>query len=54
MSNSNQKEFRNKLHEIIFEADTKTGKFFDLVLMVSIIMSVLVVVLDSVADLRVE
>jgi voltage-gated potassium channel len=54
MSNSNQREFRNKLHEVIFEADTKTGKFFDLVLMVSIIVSVLVVVLDSVADLRVE
>ena len=54
MSNSNQREFRNKLHEVIFEADTKTGKFFDLVLMVSIVVSVLVVVLDSVADLRVE
>ncbi|MEP1152462.1 MAG: ion transporter [Balneola sp.] len=54
MSNSKQREFRNRLHEIIFEADTATGKFFDLFLMVSIVASVIVVALDSVADLRIE
>jgi len=48
------REFRNKLHEVIFEADTKTGKVFDLILMVSIVASVVVVALDSVADLRLE
>lgn len=54
MSNSKQREFRNKLHEVIFEADTITGKFFDLFLMLSIVASVIVVALDSVADLRLE
>lgn len=54
MSNSKHREIRNKLHELIFEADTKTGKFFDLFLMVSIVASVVVVALDSVASLRIE
>tara|TARA_R110002124_G_scaffold111545_4_gene265461 strand:+ start:5828 stop:6649 length:822 start_codon:yes stop_codon:yes gene_type:complete len=54
MSNSKQREFRTKLHEVIFEADTVTGKIFDLFLMVSIVASVVIVALDSVADLRLE
>jgi voltage-gated potassium channel len=54
MSNSKHREIRNKLHEVIFEADTKIGKFFDLFLMVSIVASVVIVALDSVASLRVE
>lgn len=43
---------RHRLHEIIFEADTKAGKWFDIVLIISIILSVLVVMLESVADFR--
>lgn len=43
---------REKLHEIIFEADTKIGKLFDIVLIASIIVSVLVVMLDSVKSLN--
>ena len=39
---------KNKLYEIIFESDTPTGKAFDLLLIVSIILSVIVVLLDSV------
>jgi voltage-gated potassium channel len=54
MSNSKQRAFRNKLHEVIFEADTGTGKFFDLFLMLSILASVIIVGLDSVAELRLE
>ena len=42
--------WRHRLHEIIFEADTRFGKAFDLVLIVSIILSVLVVMLDSIAS----
>lgn len=42
-------EWQNTLHEIIFEADTGAGKLFDVILIVSIVMSVLVVMLDSVA-----
>jgi voltage-gated potassium channel len=41
-----------KLHEIIFGADTPAGKGFDVVLIVSIILSVIVVMLDSVAAVR--
>lgn len=40
--------FRLRLHEIIFEADTKAGKAFDMVLIVCIIASVAVVMFDSV------
>ncbi|MCB9248753.1 MAG: ion transporter [Ignavibacteriales bacterium] len=39
---------KHKLHEIIFEADTKAGKLFDVVLIASIVISVIVVMLDSV------
>ena len=41
---------RRRLHEIIFEADTPAGKAFDEVLIVSIVLSVIVVMLDSVAS----
>lgn len=45
--------FKNKLYHIIFEADTKAGKLFDVVLIVAIIASVIVVMLDnSVAELN--
>jgi voltage-gated potassium channel len=43
---------RFKLHEIIFEADTAAGKAFDIILIISILVSVLVVMLDSVAGLN--
>ena len=39
---------KNKLYEIIFESDTPAGKGFDLLLIVSILLSVIVVLLDSV------
>ncbi|SCX90766.1 ion transporter [Desulfoluna spongiiphila] len=41
--------FRHRLHEIIFEADTRAGKWFDVILILSILASVLVVMLDSVS-----
>ena len=40
--------FKNKLYVIIFESDTPAGKGFDLLLIVSILLSVIVVLLDSV------
>ncbi|RLB99035.1 MAG: ion transporter, partial [Deltaproteobacteria bacterium] len=49
---TNLQRFRWRLHEIIFEADTKVGKLFDIILIVSIVSSVLVVMLDSVVALR--
>jgi len=42
-----------RIHEIIFEAETPAGKFFDIVLLVLILLSVLVVALESVEALRV-
>ena len=39
---------RYRLHQIIFEAETPAGKTFDILLIVSIILSVLVVILDSI------
>lgn len=44
--------WRQKLHEIIFEADTRTGKAFDIALLVAIILSIIVVMLDSVVSIH--
>ena len=44
--------WRERLHEIIFEADTPAGKAFDVALLVSIILSVVAVLLESVAEIR--
>jgi voltage-gated potassium channel len=46
--------WRNRLHEIIFEADTPAGKLFDVILIGSIVLSVVVVLLDSVAEIRAQ
>ncbi len=45
---------RARLHEIIFEADTPSGRFFDLALIWCIVASVLAVMLDSIASVRNE
>ena len=44
----NNTSLKNKLYEIIFESDTPAGKGFDLLLILSILLSVVVVLLDSV------
>jgi voltage-gated potassium channel len=44
--------WRRRLHEIIFEADTRAGRAFDVALLVTIVVSVVVVVLESVRSLR--
>ena len=43
---------RARLHEIIFEADTPGGKLFDVLLILSIVISVVLVMLDSVGGIR--
>jgi voltage-gated potassium channel len=43
---------RARLHEIIFEADTPAGKLFDVLLILSIIISVILVMLDSVSSIQ--
>lgn len=42
---------KNRLHEIIFEADTRAGKRFDVILLIAILISVISVMLSSVASL---
>jgi voltage-gated potassium channel len=44
--------WREKLRVIIFEADTRAGKAFDVGLLVAILLSVLAVLLDSVTAFR--
>ena len=52
MKNYNNTFIKKKLHEIIFEADTKNGKLFDIILLVAIILSVISVVLESVHEIN--
>ena len=42
--------FQIATHEIIFEADSKWGKVFDVALIVLIVMSVLIVMMDSIEE----
>jgi voltage-gated potassium channel len=44
------KDWKAKLHEIIYEADTPAGKLFDVVLLVLIFASILLVMLESVNE----
>ncbi|MGB0954317.1 MAG: ion transporter [Planctomycetota bacterium] len=44
--------WRQRLWRIIFEADTPTGKVFDVALIIAILLSVVVVMLESVAPIR--
>ena len=46
--------WREKIHEVIFEADTPTGKAFDAILIFAITLSVIAVMLDSVDSIQFE
>ena len=52
IKNKSNRRWRDILFEIIFEADTPAGKWFDIVLIICILLSVLTVMLDSVGSLR--
>lgn len=43
--------WRRTLYEVIFEADTPSGKLFDVVLIIAVVLSVAVVVIDSLPGL---
>jgi voltage-gated potassium channel len=47
-----QKPWKLKLHEIIYEADTKAGKLFDIVLLFTILVSIAIVLLESVPSIN--
>lgn len=51
MSKLNKKNWKSKLHEIIYEADTPAGKLFDLLLFIVIIASIVLVMLESVKSI---
>ena len=53
-NHSNRAPWRDDLHEIIFEAETPAGKWFDILLIVSILASVLAVMLDSVNGISIQ
>ena len=40
-------ELKQKVYTIVFESDTPRGKLFDLILIASIILSVMLVILES-------
>ena len=47
-----ERSWRDVLFEVIFESDTRAGKWFDIALIVCILLSVAVVMLESVASVR--
>ena len=49
---SGLKPWQVKMHEVIYEADTFSGKLFDIVLLILILFSIIVVMLESVPDYR--
>ena len=51
-NNKPSSPFKKKLYEIIFEADTRAGKWFDIILLVAILLSVATVMLESVESIR--
>jgi len=46
------KSLKERLYEIIFEADTREGKIFDVVLLFVILLSIALVMLESVSSIR--
>ena len=46
-------DFRKKLHTIIYEADTPAGKLFDIILLCVIFISIIAVMLESVASIKI-
>ena len=45
-------KIKQQIHEIIFEADTFYGKLFDIILLCAIILSILLVILESVESIN--
>jgi voltage-gated potassium channel len=56
MSSTDEKKltqsWRQKLHTLIYESDTRSGKAFDIILLIAIVISITVVMLDSVSSLH--
>ena len=48
MEKKDNRHWKVKLHEVIYEADTPNGKMFDIILILAIIASIILVMLESV------
>lgn len=48
---TSHKNWKTKLHEVIYEADTPAGKLFDVVLLIFILASIVLVMLESVTSI---
>ncbi len=51
-ADTDSQSLRERVHQIIFEHDTPAGKFFDVLLLIAIALSVLVVMLESVEPIK--
>ncbi|WP_225872219.1 ion transporter [Pedobacter frigidisoli] len=54
MESPTPKDWRFKLHEIIYESNTPAGKAFDVGLLIAIFASIIVVMLDSVISIHLK
>ena len=45
------KNWKEKVHEVIYEADTPAGKIFDVILLLVILLSILLVMLESIESI---
>jgi voltage-gated potassium channel len=54
MEPEHKHNWKTKLHEIIYEADTPAGKLFDVILLVAILASIVLVMLESVKSFDVK
>ncbi len=49
---SNKESLKDRLHTIVFGTDTQAGKLFDVVLLIAIILSIIVVMFESVSEVK--
>lgn len=52
--NVQSKNWKARMHEIIFESNTPAGKAFDICLLISILTSIAVVMLDSISSVHIR
>ena len=49
-----KKNWKSKLHEVIYEADTPAGKIFDVLLLILILTSIIAVMLESIEGIDIK
>ena len=54
MNTLKKQNWKDKLYEIIYEADTPAGKLFDVILLIFILASILLVMLESVPSIDIQ